>query len=215
MPPDDFTPLLCLVTDGSTNAGTTPDSPEFLRLLDLIEAAAAAELPLAQIREKALSPRVLHELTRRAAALTHGSATRLLVNDRADIARAAGADGAQLAAQSLAAATVRRAFGPDFVIGVSTHSLAEAQAAKNGGADFVIFGPVFDTPSKRAFGPPQGTNKLAAVARAVAPLPVIAIGGITLENAPAIFASGAAGLAAIRLFSEADDLCKIRTSLSL
>jgi thiamine-phosphate pyrophosphorylase len=103
---------------------------------------------------------------------------------------------------------VRRAFGPEFIIGVSTHTLAEARAAQAGGADFITFGPVFDAPSKRAYGPPAGVDKLAEAARQVAPLPVFALGGVTLANARATLAAGASGVAAIRLFSDATTLAQ-------
>lgn len=199
-------PLLYLITDGQTNAATTPDSHEFLRLLNLIQAAVAARLAFAQIREKALPTLVLYELARRAVALTRGSATRLLINDRADVARAAGADGAHLTAQSLDTATVRRAFGPDFLIGVSTHTLDQARAAQSGGADLIVFGPVFATPSKLVYGPPAGLDKLAEIVDVVKPCPVFALGGVTLANAPQALATGAAGIAGISLFNGATNL---------
>ena len=144
---------------------------------------------------------MLYELTSRAAKITRGSQTRLLVNDRADIARAAGADGVHLTSQSLPAVEVRRIFGREFLIGVSTHSLAEARAASDG-ADFVVFGPIFDTESKRAFGEPQGLDKLRELTSKLPEIPVIAIGGITMENFDACLGSGASGVAAIRLFNE-------------
>ena len=200
--PDAAAPLLYLITDGAL----TPDSQGFSRLLNLIEAAVNARFALVQIREKALPGRALYELARQAAALTKGSATRLLLNDRADIARAAGADGVHLTAQSLDAAVIRRAFGPDFIIGVSTHALAEARAARDGGADFATFGPVFDTPSKRAYGPPVGLETLAETASNLPRFPVFALGGVTLANAPQTCAAGAAGLAAISLFANAATL---------
>jgi len=134
--------------------------------------------------------------------ITRGSETRVLVNDRADIARAAGADGVHLTSQSLPANVVREMFGPDFVIGVSTHSLDEARAAQLAGADFVVFGPIFETESKRAYGEPQGLEKLAEVAVELQPLPVIAIGGITPENGAHCLVNGASGVAAIRMFDE-------------
>jgi thiamine-phosphate pyrophosphorylase len=143
---------------------------------------------------------VLYELATRAAEITRGSKTRLLVNDRADIARAAGADGVHLTSQSLPAGVVRRTFGSEFLIGVSTHSLDEARAARDGGADFVVFGPVFETESKRGFGAPQGLDKLRQVADELRGFPVLAIGGISLENAGACFDAGASGVAAISLF---------------
>ncbi len=127
----------------------------------------------------------------------------MLVNDRSDIARAAGADGVHLTTQSLPAHIVREICGAEFLIGVSTHSREEAVAARVGGADFVVFGPVFDTESKRAFGEPQGLEKLREVASELSGFPVVAIGGITLDNFHRCFAGGAAGVAAIRLLSDA------------
>ena len=160
-------------------------------------------MPLFQIREKSLSGRVLYDLTARAVEITRGSDTRLLVNDRSDIARAAGADGVHLTSQSLPAYVVRQIYGPEFLIGVSTHSLDEARAAQAGGANFVVFGPVFETASKREFGAPQGLQRLEEVARELRGFPVVAIGGITLDNAAACFNAGASGVAAIRLLNDA------------
>ena len=206
MPLQTNTPASYLVTDGETTPETIPASAEFARLLSLLAAAANARVPLVQLREKNLRPRVLYELAARAADLVRGTPTRLLVNDRADIARAAGADGVHLTARSLDSTTVRRAFGPDFLIGVSAHTPGEARAARDGGADFAVFGPVFDTPSKRAYGPPAGLGALAEVARALAPFPILAIGGVTRENAPRVILAGARGVAAIRLFSAPETL---------
>src|ERR1044072_472384 len=127
--------------------------PDILRL---VRAAVDAEVPLFQIREKSLPARTLFELVARAAELTRDTRTRLLVNDRSDIARAAGADGVQLTTQSLPVEVVRKTCGAEFLIGVSTHSLAEAQAACASGADFVVFGPGFWTESQRGCGGPRG-----------------------------------------------------------
>lgn len=110
---------------------------------------------------------------------------------------------------------MRRAFGEDFLIGVSTHTLSEAEAARRGGADFATFGPIFDTPSKRAFGPPVGLARLSEAARTLAPFPLLALGGITHENAPEALAAGAQGIAAIRMFSDASALQTIVKSLRL
>ena len=199
-------PIIYLITSGATTNTTTPDSPEFSQLLTLIKTAVDTEIPLIQIREKALNTRVLHELTRQAVEIAQGTSTRVLVNDRFDVALAAGARGVQLTAQSLPAAVVRGETSDRFLIGVSTHSLAEAEEAKGGGADFILFGPVFQTESKRAFGPPQGVRKLGEVVEAVASLPVIAIGGIALENVPQCLEHGAAGIAAIGLLNDPDNL---------
>jgi thiamine-phosphate pyrophosphorylase len=170
-------------------------------ILRLVEAAVDSEVPLFQIREKSLPGRALYELVMRAVSITRGSKTRLIVNDRVDVARAAGADGAQLTARSLPADVVRTMCGAEFLIGVSTHSLEEAQAAHVGGADFVVFGPVFETESKREFGPPQGLDNLRFVTRALNEFPVLAIGGITLANIPACLDAGARGVAGISLFN--------------
>jgi thiamine-phosphate pyrophosphorylase len=202
-------PITCLITSGASGKGAAPGAPEFRTLLDLVGRAVAAGVTLVQLREKNLSARALYELAARAADLARGSKTRVLLNDRADLARAAGCDGVQLTTESLDAGVVRRAFGPDFLVGVSTHSLAEARAARDGGADFALFGPVFDTPSKRAYGPPLGPAALAEAARDLSPFPLVALGGVTLENAGELLRAGARGLAAIRLFADAPDLAAV------
>ena len=178
-------------------------------ILRSVRAAVDAEVPLFQIREKSLPARVLFELVARAAELTHGSKTRLLVNDRSDIARAAGADGVHLTTQSLPVEVVRKICGAEFLIGVSTHSLDEARAARSAGADFVVFGPVFETDSKRAYGPPQGVDKLSEVTRELGEFPVVAIGGVTLENVDDCFHAGASGVAAIGMLNDAEQLSSI------
>jgi len=184
-------PIIYPITSGKANP---------LDILQLLQAAVEADVPLFQIREKSLPARELYELASRAAEITRGSKTRLLVNDRADIARAAGADGVHLTSQSLPADVVRNVFGSEFLIGVSTHSLEEARAARDGGADFVVFGPVFE---KQGFSSPQGLDKLREVTSELGDFPVLAIGGISLENAAACLDAGASGIAAIRLLNDA------------
>ena len=181
---------------------TRSQSEAFSRLLALITAAVHARVNLVQLREKNLTPRSLYELTTYAVAITRGSATRLLVNDRADIARAADADGVHLTTRSLEAHTIRRACGDNFLIGVSRHSVAEARAALTGCADFATFGPVFETVSKRVYGPAVGLDALQEAARTLSPFPLLALGGLTLENAAAALRAGASGVAAIRLFND-------------
>ena len=201
-------PIIYPITSGNTSPQTTPDDPQFYEILRLVRAAVDADVPLFQIREKSLHARVLFELVARAAEITRGSKTRLLVNDRSDIARAAGADGVHLTTQSLPADVVRNIFRAEFLIGVSTHSLDEARAARAGGADFIVFGPVFETESKRAYGKPQGLDKLAEVTRALGEFPVVAIGGITLDNVDECFEAGARGIAAIRLLNDTKNLIR-------
>lgn len=195
-------PIIYPITTGTATSETIPDVLRFL------QGVVTAQLPLVQIREKSLPARVLYELTVRAVEITRGSKTRLLVNDRVDIALAAGADGVHLTARSLPADVVRNICGPEFLIGVSTHSLADAQAAQAAGADFVVFGPIFDTESKREFGEPQGLDKLREVTSELGEFPVIAIGGITRENLEACVEAGASGIAGISLFERlGDDSC--------
>jgi thiamine-phosphate pyrophosphorylase len=194
-------PLLYLITSGETIAQTTPATKEFSSILRPVEAAVAARVDLFQIREKNLSANVLYKLSAAAADITGGSATKLLINDRADIAASAGADGVHLATYSLRAHVIRRTFGSQFLIGVSTHSLPEAATARADGADFVVFGPVFETSSKRQYGEPVGETELAKVAANLSPFPVIALGGITTANAAACIRTGARGIAAIRMLS--------------
>ncbi len=167
-----------------------------------------------QIREKDLSARALTCFTRQAIAAARPHGAKVLVNDRLDVALAAKADGVHLRVNSLAAADVRdlvrRKGLTDFLIGVSTHSLAEARAAEAGSADFIVCGPVYDTPSKREFGAPLGLEKFAEICLAVT-LPVLALGGITLANLQEPLQRGAAGIAAIGLFVRAENLRQLST----
>jgi thiamine-phosphate pyrophosphorylase len=201
-------PVSYLITSGATNVQTTPSSKEFVDVLKVVTAAVAAKVSLIQLREKRLSARVLFELTAQAAQITRNSETRLLVNDRADIARAAGAAGVHLSTRSLDANVIRRTFGPNFLIGVSTHTIAEARAARDH-ADFAVFGPIFRTESKKAYGAPQGVAKLAEVAREVAPFPILALGGIGLDQLAECREAGACGIAAIGIYHHREALPRI------
>jgi thiamine-phosphate pyrophosphorylase len=202
-------PITYLITSGETSSATGPESEEFRRLLALVRAAVKARVTLVQLREKELTGRVLFELADAAAHIARDSATRVLVNDRADIARAAGCGGVHLTASSLDAEVVRRAFGEEFLIGVSAHTLREARAAYVGGADFAVFGPVYDTPSKRAYGPPVGLGALTKTARELSPFPLVALGGVGVEQAGEVLRAGAAGVAGIRLFSDGQNLTRM------
>lgn len=194
-------PLIYLITGGETTSETSPTSQNYKSVLRLVESATQAGVDLIQIREKQLSAAVLYQLTESAAAITRGTATRLLVNDRSDIARAAGADGVHLTTSSLPADVVRNTFGNDFLIGVSTHSLSEAIKAREDSADFLVFGPVFATSSKQQYGQPLGAEELAKVASSLKPFPVLALGGVTPERVADCFRAGAAGIAAITMLS--------------
>jgi thiamine-phosphate pyrophosphorylase len=201
-------PILYLITRGATTETTTPDCPEFRAILDQASAAVNAGVQLIQIREKQLSARVLFELTKALVSVAHRYATRVLVNDRADIAAAAGADGVHLTTTSLTPDVIRKAFGAEFLIGVSTHSLIEARNARNQDGDFAVFGPVFTSPSKIKYGSPVGIPKLTEATRDLGPFPLLALGGISLENVNECLRAGASGIAGITLFDEPSGLAK-------
>ncbi len=169
-----------------------------------VRAACQGGARAVQLREKDLSARELFSLARRLRELTDEFGARLLINDRIDVALAADADGVHLGGRSLPVAVARTLLGPDKLIGVSTHHEPELAAAHRDGADFATFGPVFATPSKAAFGPPQGLAALRS-ACAVSPLPVFALGGITTDNLAAAMAAGAHGVALIRSVVGAPD----------
>ncbi len=200
------------------------DSPEAQDTLLLkIGAAADASVDWIQIREKDLSGKDCSSLAREAlqrvarSSARKAAPTRILVNDRLDIALSQRAGGVHLGENSLPLAEVKRLVEnrgerKDFLIGVSCHSSETSRAAASGGAHYLFFGPVFATPSKAAFGAPQGLEQLAEVCRGVS-IPVLAIGGITLENAGDCLAAGASGLAAIRLFQDARDMSSVVQSL--
>ncbi|MFY9607937.1 MAG: thiamine phosphate synthase [Blastocatellia bacterium] len=176
-------------------------------LVEFIERAFAAGVDILQIRERDLPARDILSISEAAVRIARKTGACVMVNDRADVARCAGG-GVHLTTRSLGVHAVKSAFGPEMIVGVSTHNLEEAVAAENGGADFVVFGPVFETSSKRSYGPPVGVASLGAVARSVR-IPVLALGGITLANFHETIEEGAAGIAAISLFARAADLERV------
>jgi thiamine-phosphate pyrophosphorylase len=182
-------------------------NPKLSDLIDYITRAVDAEIDMVQIRERDLSARDLLSVADAARAIAKDRNTLILVNDRSDVAACAGA-GVHLTARSMRADVVRRAFGVSMPVGVSTHSLEEAEEAEQRGADFVVFGPVFETESKKIYGPPVGLDALAAVTARVK-IPVLAIGGIDLANFRETLDRGAAGVAGISLFVHAEDLTSV------
>ncbi|MBI4635364.1 MAG: thiamine phosphate synthase [Candidatus Rokubacteria bacterium] len=186
---------LWLVTD----RGQTRDRD----LVDVVRDCLAAGLPAVQVREKDLGAADLARLCRRVRELTREAGALLSVNDRVDVALAVGADAVQRTCTSLAVEEIRAIAGKALRIGASVHSLAEAREAERAGADWVVFGPIYDTPSKRAWGPPQGLAALERVAAAIR-IPLIAIGGITPERVSETRAAGARGVAAIAAILSAD-----------
>ena len=179
---------LTLVTDRTRTRGR--------ELTTVVAECLAAGLPAVQAREKDLGAADLAVLCRRLRELTRAHGARLVVNDRVDVALAVGADAVQRTQASLPVDDIRRVAGPRLAIGASAHSLEDAIDAELRGADWVVFGPVYDTPSKRRWGPPQGLERLAKAASAVR-VPIVAIGGITPERVKDVRAAGATGVAAI------------------
>jgi thiamine-phosphate pyrophosphorylase len=198
---------LCYVTDGKALAVSREE--QIRLLLEKIASSARAGVDWIQIREKDLAGRELARLVSASLERVPNS-TCVLVNDRLDVACGVGAAGVHLGANSLPAEEAKRLvmerrLAREFLIGVSAHSVREARQAERNGASYVIFGPVYETPSKASYGPAQGVARLAEVCRSVS-IPVLAIGGITTENARDCEAAGAAGIAAIRLFQDASDV---------
>jgi thiamine-phosphate pyrophosphorylase len=188
---------LCYITDRRALAPRP--------LLPLIQEAIRAGLDLVQIREKDLATRELLELVKGAVAATQGTRTHVVVNDRLDVALAAGAAGVHLGTQSLPARVVRQQVPKDFLVGVSCHSLEEALSAQSAGADYVVFGPIFETPSKLPYGPPLGLGKLREVAARVT-IPLLALGGITVQRVRSCLEAGATGIAGISIFQNCESL---------
>ena len=186
-------PIVCIVTSG--RGETVP-------IIDTVAAGARAGADLVQIREPRLDDRALLDLVRQAIQAASGTRTRVLVNDREDIALAGGAAGVHLRENSMAASRVRAIVPDDFLVGRSVHSLAAAREAEaDGGCDYLIFGTVFPSPSKPEGHGVAGVGALADICRAVR-LPVLAIGGIIEARVADVARAGAAGIAAINLFAD-------------
>jgi thiamine-phosphate pyrophosphorylase len=205
-------PLICVVTD------RTRYLPGLL--VPSLAAAAAAGVDLIQVRERDLPDRALLALTRQIVSAAAGTGARVLVNDRLDVSLAAGADGVHLRGASAPSRDVRRVAPPGFLIGRSVHTPAEAAAeAARGACDYLLFGTVLPSGSKPQGHPTAGFAGLAAAVREVSlaqthgAIPVLAIGGLTAADAPALARAGAAGLAAIGLFAESPDVRPVVAAL--
>jgi len=210
-------PIVCYVTDRKSLGSAAPVPSE----LEKIRAAAQAGVDWIQIREKDLPARELLAMARQAVSIVRSSAGKALVivNDRLDVALAAGAAGVHLGGESAPAREVvrwcRAGNAPaGFRIGVSCHNVQETLEAESADADYALFGPIYDTPSKRSHGAPQGIARLKEVCGAVR-VPVIAIGGVSEENAPECIRAGAAGIAAIRMFQEAKSTQALADAVAL
>lgn len=183
-----------------TDRRATRDRP----LHSTIEAALRGGVRAVQLREKSLDTRSLLDLALALRTLTARFGAKLLINDRIDIALACEADGVHLPADSFAVEDARRLLGSERLIGISTHSADEVRSASDAGADFAVFGPVFATPAKEAYGAPLGVDALAS-ATAASAIPVLAIGGVNEGRVAALWARGAAGVAVVRAVLAAEE----------
>ncbi len=169
-------------------------------LLERVRLAVDAGVQFVQVREPDLEAAGLYRLVCRCMVVLHGSATRLVVNDRTDIAVAAGAHGVHLPGTGPPAARLRSLLRPGAILGRSVHDVRGAATAVAEGADYLLFGTVFSTASKPG-RPAAGTAALESVVRATL-LPVLAVGGVTADRAAEVAATGAAGFAGIGLFMD-------------
>lgn len=188
---------LCYITDRRA----LPPGALLPRILE----AARAGVDMVQIREKDLPTRELAALVRGALDGARGNKTQIILNDRLDIALALGASGVHLATTSMPPEAVRASLPANFLVGVSCHSIDEALRAQAGGANYVLLGPIFSTLSKLAYGPPLGLSVLEETASRVK-IPVLALGGISVERASACLEAGAQGLAGISIFQDCDSI---------
>jgi len=173
-------------------------------LVEVVGEALSGGVRAIQLREKDLSTRELYYLADRLLSITRAAGAALLINDRVDVAMALGAEGVHLTRRSLPPKETRNLLGGDKLIGISCHSAAEVREAAEEGVDFVVLGPIFETPSKAAYGPPLTTAALRE-ARAVTSLPLLAIGGIKTDRIPEVVAAGADGVALISAVMAAPD----------
>ncbi len=194
-------PLIYLITDGTTTVGNFAENKK--EIIRLVTIAVKANVSLIQIREKLIPARMVYEIASQVVKVAGNSATKILINDRADIAAAANADGVHLTSVSIPATVIRKSFLSDFIIGVSTHTSEKAEEAVRQGADFITFSPIFHSPDK---GEAKGIERLREVCKSLHPFPVIALGGIDETNFTAVLRGGASGFAAIRFLNEAKNL---------
>jgi thiamine-phosphate diphosphorylase len=197
MPLSENGPIICLVTDRKRLRPDARLEAQLEAVVGQAEEAADAGVTLVQIRERDLSSRALADLSASIVAATRGTPVRIVVNDRADVALSAGADGVHLRSDSFEAARVRTLAPPAWIVGRSIHDVTEAEwLARH--VDYAIFGAVCPSASK-AGAAPAGLAALRSAA-AASPCPVLAIGGVSIANVGEIAATGVAGVAAISLF---------------
>lgn len=176
-------------------------------LAEAVRLALEGGVRAVQLREKDLSVRELLALARELRGITREFGAKLFINDRVDVAVAVDADGVHLGGQSMPASAVRKIVGKDMLIGVSTHSINEAREAEAQGADFITYGPVFETTSKTKYGQPVGVESIYAVKKTVK-IPLFALGGIKRGNIGLVMRAGADGVALISAILDSPDIKK-------
>ena len=179
--------------------------------VEQVERLAVGGATLIQLRDKSLSPLEFFELAKSAVEFARRRSIRIIINDRSDIALATKADGVHLGQDDLAPEAARRILGPDAIIGYSTHSLEQARHALSLPIDYLAIGPIFATSTKTDTEPIVGLEGLRSVAAIASGLPIVAIGGITLSNAPAVIGSGASSVAVISALLTPNDSISERT----
>ena len=174
-------------------------------LVPILQRVLTATAPAIQLRERDLSTRDLVTLAREVQALTSSRRTQLLVNDRIDVALALDGVGVHLRSNSLPVSAARQLLGSRRLVGISVHTIDEAVQAESQGADYIVFGPIYETPSKQMFGPPLGIHTLEKVCRLIR-IPIIGIGGVTAARAREMRRAGAFGAAVITAILGAADV---------
>ncbi len=200
-------PLICKITDGSLTDQNFLQYSE--STVSKCRTAAAAGVSMIQVREKAISAKNLLDLTRRIVKAIEELPTKVVVNDRFDVAFAANADGVHLPSNGLPIEAVRGAAPKSFIVAVSTHSIPELERAASAGADLAVFGPVFQTPGKVE---PVGLDDLRSACSVVVDLPVLALGGVGIEHLADLLEAGATGFAAIRSLEDHGQLRNIESA---
>ena len=190
-------PFLCIITDETLDAAT---------IATVIEKACGERPPTVQLRMRSMCGAEIFRLAERLRAVTRARECSFIVHDRIDIALATDADGVHLPGAGMESARARALIGPERRLGRSVHSLEEIEREMAVGVvDYLQFGPVFATPSKAAYGEPQGLARLTEAVACAAPLPIVAVGGITPDNAGDVVRAGARGVAVITAVMRAAD----------
>lgn len=207
-------PIICVITRARGREGT----PERATLIARLADAARSGASLIQIRERQIDDRALLAFAVELRQAAANPQCRIVINDRPDLARAAGVDGVHLRSDGVSARDARRVLADGAIVGRSVHTLEEARAVeREGGCDYLIVGTVFHTASKPSDHPVAGLGRLREVCDGVS-LPVVAIGGVTARNAGDVREAGAAGAAAISYFAGSADMglatAELRTALT-